>query len=521
MKYLTTMLLSALSVIIIWGQNGAPEIANLSITTDSADHLIITYDLTDAENDQVEITLRVSEDGGKTFLINTDNSTGDIGFPISPGTEKRIVWNHGTAILMDGNYKIRLIADDRNTIDIQDIVDQVDSARLKRSLQQIEGIRHRASGAIHLENTKDLISDHMVDHNLSVTVPSFSYNNYTAENFIGSKRGLTEEKATYYVTGHFDTVDDSPGADDNGSAIAALLEVITILAPYNFKKTIKFAAFDLEESGLVGSFHYVNTHGLPIQENVAGVFNFEMIGYYDDTPDSQRLPMGFNLLFPEAYNKIRDDQFRGNFISNVGIHSHPELSAAFEMAAQKYVPELKVVSILAPNNWQILTPDLARSDHAPFWLKDLPAIMLTDGANFRNQNYHSPGDTAGTLNFNFMSQVVKATVGALAEMAELSNSTFEETDVEILTQVANPSKCPFLIHPNPVLDKIQINLSNCQSGHWSVHLFTVQGQEVHRSSLRSGTKNVDLNTSDLRSGIYLLVLKNGDATHSRKLVIDP
>ncbi|MFT5384263.1 MAG: hypothetical protein ACI81W_001663, partial [Saprospiraceae bacterium] len=388
MKQVLLFLSSMFLSILVFSQNQTPEISNLQVLVDSPNQMTVSYDLADTENDDLEITFRVSSDGGETFTVNTSAATGDLGFPLSPGVGKTITWDFSTEIQIGGNYKVMLVADDLQAVDIQSIVDQVDSNRLLTDLQFIEGIRHRNVGATHLQEVKDLINDHFISHDLETEILAFSWNGYNAENIVGRKRGLIAETETYIIDGHFDTVIQSPGADDNGSAIAGVMEALRVLAPYQFGKTIKFIGFDLEEEGLVGSREYVDNGGIKNYETINGVFNFEMIGYYDDSPNSQTLPFGFDQLFPDAYNAVAGDEFRGNFITNIGIYNHPGLSDAFENAATTYVPDLRVISVLAPEGWAFITPDLGRSDHAAFWLQAMPALMLTDGSNFRNPNYH-------------------------------------------------------------------------------------------------------------------------------------
>ncbi|MDX1686253.1 MAG: M28 family peptidase, partial [Saprospiraceae bacterium] len=356
MRHLLLLLYLLLTTAASFSQNQPPVIDNIDINFNAADQMTITYDLQDAENDDAEISLRVSDDNGKTYTINTSGATGDIGYPVLPGNGKVIQWNYSGQIDMDGNYKLMLVADDRQPVDIQALVDGVDSTRLRNDLEVIEGVRHRTTGATHLENVKALIADRFDMYGLEDESVSWDRGGYDAKNIIGTKRGLSDQAEIYIIDGHFDTVDDSPGADDNGSAVAGVLEAARILAPYHFDKTIKFIGFDLEEAGLVGSNHFVNVDGLKAYETVGGVFNLEMIGYFNNTPNSQTFPFGFEQIYPQVYDTVRRDSFRGNFITNVGIETHPDLNQAFEDAATQYVPDLKVISLLATERWLLLTP---------------------------------------------------------------------------------------------------------------------------------------------------------------------
>ncbi len=519
MKLLTFFIIQIFIIQNAFAQNQPPVIQSFQAAIDMPEELIIQYDLLDNENDEVEITFRLSDDNGKTYAINTDDATGDVGFPINPGLGKMIHWNYTNLDLPGGDYVVMLVADDLYEIDIQEIVDQVDSNRLRSDLEFIEGIRHRTAGNIHLQEVKDNIESHFSAYGLENENSSWLWNGYNADNYIGRKSGLINDGATYVIDGHYDTVEESPGADDNGSAIVGVMEALRVLAPYHFKKSIKFIAFDLEEEGLVGSLNYTNNGGISEYEEVEGVFNFEMIGYYDNSPNSQSLPNGFEILYPDAYNAVANDNFRGNFITNVGIHYAPGLINAFEDAATQYVPDLRVISVAAPQNWQILTPDLGRSDHAAFWLNDLPALMLTDGANFRNPNYHSPNDTIGALNFTFMSNVVKATVAAVAELAEIQHSTFATTDVVITVNTNETFDCQFSVFPNPNDQFIQLSFQECGYEKVLVKLQDLNGKIMYEQELRTLASTHKIPSDTLPSGMYVLQFQNDKKTISKKVIV--
>ncbi|MEM7039200.1 MAG: M28 family peptidase, partial [Bacteroidota bacterium] len=407
----------------IFGQNNPPSVTNVVATPDlQNDRVDFSYDLADTESDPCEVYLRVSADSGLTWLVTMATVSGDTGFPITPGTGKSITWQYDPQTLANtygsGPYSFvaRIIADDRVTIDIQDIVDQVDSAALVGNLQYIEGIRHRTSGAVHLQATKDTLDQHINAHNLQNWSHTFTWGNYTAHNYVGRLSGTTDEADTWMTCGHYDTDFDAPGADDNGTAVAGVMEAARLLSGYHFRNSIRFAYFDLEEEFLNGSSFYV-LNEVQDWEDFRGLLNMEMIGYYDEAVNSQSVPFGFNLLFPAAYNTLEADSFRGNFLTNVANTNSDPLKTAFDQCAAAYVPDLKVISLATPGNG-LTTPDLRRSDHAPFWDGGYQALMLTDGANLRNPFYHTPADTIGILDLQFFYQSVKAVVATLAKQAQ-------------------------------------------------------------------------------------------------------
>ncbi|MFT4762351.1 MAG: hypothetical protein ACI9LN_004337, partial [Saprospiraceae bacterium] len=142
MKNFTTLFFLFITTILS-AQNEPPQISNLNITLNGDETLTINYDLTDPENDDAFVTFQVSENGGNSFQINTDEATGDVNTLLSNGTNKTIVWDYANVLTTSDNYVLKLVADDLQIIDIQSIINLVDSNNLKIDLAFIEGIRHR------------------------------------------------------------------------------------------------------------------------------------------------------------------------------------------------------------------------------------------------------------------------------------------------------------------------------------------------------------------------------------------
>src|ERR1043165_1134275 len=384
MKFLYPIVLVLLCQLAI-AQNAAPVLSNVTVSV-SGGQVQVSYDITDAESNNSEVKLLVSADGGQTYLNHSGSMTGDIGYPVAVGTGKHITWDYDT-ISDIYSYSLRLVADDRQVPSIQTIVDQVDSVRLRNLLLSIQGIRHYQANPTHLEEIKDTIEARFTSANLQVSTQDFVKLGYAAQNILGRKAGLGKEDTTYILDAHFNSVNDAPGADDNGSGMAGVLEALCVLAPYHFNKSIRFIGFDFEETGLDGSIRYVQS-GIKPWEKLQGVINYEMIGYYSNAANSQQVPAGFNILLPTQYAALQADSFRGNFIVNVGDAESGALVRAYDSLSQLYVPALKKSSINLPGNGTIAS-DFRRSDHAPFWDANYPAIMLTDGANYRNHAYRS------------------------------------------------------------------------------------------------------------------------------------
>lgn len=521
MKKSYLSLFALLLQVALFSQNALPVISNVQIDLGANDVLTLTFDLEDAENDECAITFRAGEKGGLTLAYDTQSTAGDVGAGIMPGVGKSIEWDYSGLGISDSDFRLMLVADDGQTVDIQAIVDAVDSTELSGNLSFIEGIRHRTAGLPHLEETQDFIRLQFMDKGLETTEQTWASGSYTARNIIGRQIGTAEEATTYILDGHYDTVSDAPGADDNGSAVAGMIEALRILSPYSFKKSVRYIGFDLEEAGLVGSLRYVD-EGIENGESIAGVLNFEMIGFYSEEPNSQTTPNGFGLLFPDAVAALEANDYRGDFVNVVGDQNSLDLIAAYETAAETYVPDLSIIPLDAPTGWAVLTPDLGRSDHAAFWLENIPALMLTDGANFRNPYYHSPEDTADKLNYTFMRHVTQAAVATLAELAEIQHATTWWTDTEFFTPTIEVSPCEFTISPNPVDNILRVEWAACQPGDFELQLIDLQGRTV-RQHTRLASQSLDkqiVDVRDLEAGIYFVQLKSENGQWVERVIVE-
>ena len=336
------------------GYNEPPLVSNVIAQIDTVQHIVmISYDAIDAENDPLMVTLSVSADSGLTFLFPIDSTSGDIGYPVAAGTGKQILWHYNPTTLTPtiiGTYRAKVIVDDLQPVDLQSIVDEVDSNLVIDDMTFITGVRHRTAGVQLLEAVKDKIEKLFMSYGIQDFSHTFNYGSYIAKNMVGRHPGLTDEKKTIIVDGHFDTVPNTPGADDNASGTVAMLQVMRVLSKYNFRHTLKFIGFDLEEgTGHAGSLHYV-LNAIPSYESIIGVLNNEMIGFFSNDSGSQILPTGFCTLFPALCDSIAADNYRGNFIFNVANDSSNSLRTLYDSCARVYVPNLRVLSLAVAGN---------------------------------------------------------------------------------------------------------------------------------------------------------------------------
>jgi hypothetical protein len=213
-------------------------------------------------------------------------------------------------------------------------------------------------------------------------------------NLVGEIHG-TQLPHEYVVVGaHYDTVDDSPGADDNASGVAALIELARRFATRTPARSIRFIAFVNEEpptyrTEAMGSVHSARA-SREQKDHIVAMFSLETIGYFNDAPGSQAYPWPLNHFYPDT----------GDFIAFVGnLASRPLVQGALDTFRQR-VP-LPSEGASAPG----LVPGIGWSDHWSYWQMGYPAVMVTDTAPFRNPGYHLEIDRPATLDYTRMAWV--------------------------------------------------------------------------------------------------------------------
>lgn len=227
-------------------------------------------------------------------------------------------------------------------------------------------------------------------------------------NVFAQRPGTNANAGAILVDAHYDTVKGSPGADDNGSAIAATLEIARLLGSRSTQRPLWIALFDREEAGLVGSLNF--TARPENLANLAGVVNLEMMGYACRTPGCQKYPEGLPV------EPLGD---RGDFLGVVGDQEHLTLLNAFQVpVSNSSVSNLPAIITVPIPFKGLLTPDVLRSDHAPFWAKNIGAVMVGDTANFRNPHYHQPSDTPETLDRAFFAGATQRVVNAVTTLLD-------------------------------------------------------------------------------------------------------
>jgi Zn-dependent M28 family amino/carboxypeptidase len=215
-------------------------------------------------------------------------------------------------------------------------------------------------------------------------------------NNIIASYGEIDSEFSVIVGAHYDSVPNSPGADDNASAIAGLLALAKKLRATQHH-SIGFIAFNREEDGLLGSTEYVNSLTEQQKKNITCAHILEMIGYASNKPGTQSLP-------PDLPINIGD---KGDFIAILANKKSNNLISKIIDTADQHTPSLPVKCLKVFLGIEKMFPHLLRSDHAPFWKSNIPSLMWTDTSEFRNPNYHRFSDTPETLNYAFLYSVVE------------------------------------------------------------------------------------------------------------------
>ena len=231
-------------------------------------------------------------------------------------------------------------------------------------------------------------------------------------NVIAEITGTLHPEQIVVIGAHYDTELHTPGADDNASGVAVMLELAARFVQAPQARTIRWIAYTNEEGsnsagGAMGS--YTNaTNSKAKNEQIVAMLSLEMLGYFSDEPGSQRYP------FPaEMANQLGMDlPTVGNYIGVVGrLVDRPLLEqVASAMSGAGTIP---VTQAAIPP----LVTAIYRSDHANYWLRGYPAAMITDTSEYRNPHYHRSTDTADTLNYVRMSAAADALEAAARSLA--------------------------------------------------------------------------------------------------------
>ncbi|MCH4243484.1 MAG: M20/M25/M40 family metallo-hydrolase [Acinetobacter gerneri] len=278
-----------------------------------------------------------------------------------------------------------------------------DSKRLNQYLENIlnTDLPRNYQNPAQLNRVANGLISQMQQFGIACKEQKYSVNNQEYKNVICPLN--IQAKNKIIVGAHYDVYGEYIGADDNASGVAGVLETARILSQNKnkLKSNIDFVFYTLEEPPFfrtenMGSAVHARSI-LNEKDQISAVYILEMIGYFDEK-NSQDYPMGLGLFYPK----------HGNYIAAVANFSSRNLSGSY-CQMMKQLKQIDCQKLTAPSFIQ----GVDFSDHLNYWQYDIPAIMITDTAFFRNKNYHTSADQAQTLNTEKMAQVVNGLANTL------------------------------------------------------------------------------------------------------------
>ncbi len=266
---------------------------------------------------------------------------------------------------------------------------------IESHLSLLVGERNPHTSIEELHKCGKYIANHFTNLGLSVKEIPVEFERTLSDNILGIQTG-SDPSSPYFVLGaHYDTVNGSPGADDNASAVAALLEIARCLNNIPLRSTLIYAGFTLEEYGFVGSKHFVERISSYESGKICGMISLEMLGFRNPEAGSQKYPPYIDVTkYPDS----------GDFIAIVGNEPSQKLVAQLMESMKVASPNLPAEALVVPGPGDDFQ-EVRLSDHSPFWDRGHQAVMITDTAFFRNPHYHQPTDTLETLDIDFITEV--------------------------------------------------------------------------------------------------------------------
>lgn len=230
-----------------------------------------------------------------------------------------------------------------------------------------------------------------------------------ASNLIVEQQGGSRAEQSVLLGAHYDTIPGTPGADDNASAVAVLLEVSRLLREHTASRTARYVAFACEEApyfnlDAMGSQYHAR-QARKQNEVIVGMLCLEMVGYFREEVGTQLVPPTIPRFLHRFFPK------RGNFLAAVGNPSSARLAWSFRRGFKRGT-RLPLFSIVLPE----AISEIRLSDNSSFWDQNYPALMLTDTSFLRNPHYHMESDLPDTLDYAAMTQV---TLGVASAMRRL------------------------------------------------------------------------------------------------------
>jgi len=328
------------------------------------------------------------------------------------------------------------------------------------------------------------LAEKLSSYGLPVTVQAYSA---SGTNVYAVQTGVDFPDLTYIVCAHYDdepSTGAAPGADDNASGTAAVLETARILSRYKTAFTMVYALWDEEESGLVGSKYFAQ-QAFNNKDSLLGVINLDMLGW-DSNDDG----------LTEVHTKNTSRSI--------------ELADTVLLVNQLYGIGLKPA---------LRNPGTTGSDHASFWQKGYSAVLLIEayaGGDF-NSHYHTSTDRLQFFNQAFYHRAAKLTLGTMAFLAGIKATTTDEETPAMPRVFALEQN-----YPNPFNPSTTVEFSLPHAATVNVEVFNVLGEKVATlvaGQLPAGRHRTVWNASGAGSGVYFYRMLAGDYSDTRRMML--
>ena len=279
---------------------------------------------------------------------------------------------------------------------------------LRGHVAAVAGREHNLLQFVELEAAAQYIEHTLSGFGYRADTQRFKVSVGEVRNIEVEVTGAARAQEIIVVGAHYDSVFGAPGANDNGSGVATVLELARLFRGARPARTLRFVLFVDEEPPFfkteqMGSHVYAR-RAKERGENIVAMFSLETIGYYSDQPGSQRYPFPLSFFYPSTGNFVA---FVSNFASRPLLH---EVIASFRRHA-----EFPSEGVAAP----AFIPGVDWSDHWSFWQEGYRALMVTDTAPFRYPHYHAATDTPDKVDYERLARVVPGLYRMLRELARV------------------------------------------------------------------------------------------------------
>jgi hypothetical protein len=366
---------------------------------------------------------------------------------------------------------------------VDDMVAAVSEDSIRATIQHLEDYGTRLCVLPEYDQAAQWVESWFDLHWIPSEFQTFAFSGDSMSNVVAEIPGKVHPDQIYIICGHLDSIvwpyeGSAPGADDNGSGSAAVLEAARVMCQYDFEYTVRFICFGAEEVGLVGSQIYADS-ALASGDDILGVINLDMILYAPDGADSLWIPY--------------DDQSQ-------------ELAETVLATMNEYAPQLDVVIQYDPS--------ATYSDHSSFWQDGYPAVLGIEYDVDYNPYYHQETDLLANYEeyWPFGTDCVRASVAALATLAVPIGPSG--------TGGGSPWTGDALLRlsPNPVMGSVTASFAAPSSTEAALTVMDLSGRVVLTSSVMAGEPSV-LDLSGLPSGVYAVRWTAGDLSGASRLVL--